>query len=156
MLLLCSVLLACLAGSAESATFFYGASRVDSGATSSSTAVVQSTQKDTSDPHLLLTVADSALRPDGGEGVDEAEGRGSSETADNGLNRDDLRDVYNFCIYLPVLEKAGRVRKSRQSREICGKLVEMLQPMFKRRRHIDTRRMELEEAVEAAKRAAWL
>uniref|UniRef100_A0A915DIQ6 BESS domain-containing protein n=1 Tax=Ditylenchus dipsaci TaxID=166011 RepID=A0A915DIQ6_9BILA len=50
------------------------------------------------------------------------------------LSEDDLKSVYTFCSLLPMLESSGRIQKNDQSREICEKLIVMLQPMFAKRR----------------------
>lgn len=50
------------------------------------------------------------------------------------LNEEELSNVYRFCLFLPKLELTGKVRRNEQTREICHKLLEMLQPMYERKR----------------------
>lgn len=49
------------------------------------------------------------------------------------FTNDDLYTVFNFCKLLPRLEEIGKVRQKKKCREICAKLIDMLQPMFKKK-----------------------
>lgn len=45
----------------------------------------------------------------------------------------DLYSVFSFCKLLPRLEEMGKVKPKKESREVCSKLIDMLQPMFKKK-----------------------
>ncbi|KAI1711288.1 hypothetical protein DdX_10162 [Ditylenchus destructor] len=97
----------------ESATFFYGATQQSEQNTQSS-----------GPPKTEMTPELSRF--------------GASAGGSHGkLSDDDLKNVYDFCNLLPMLEKMKQVQKNDQSREICGKLVAMLQPMFAKRKTTD-------------------
>ncbi|KAI1714194.1 hypothetical protein Ddc_11512 [Ditylenchus destructor] len=97
----------------ESATFFYGAT--------------QQSEQNTQSSGPPKTDMSSELSRFGG----------SASGSHGKLSDEDLKSVYTFCSFLPMLEKAGQVQKNDQSREICAKLVVMLRPMFAKRKNMD-------------------
>ncbi|KAH7730612.1 hypothetical protein AAVH_01661 [Aphelenchoides avenae] len=82
----------------------------------------------------LPALAESATFFYGATDLEGHQTPSSFESVPLSLNEEEMDSVYRFCLFLPKLELAGKVRRNDQTREICDKLLEMLQPMYERKR----------------------
>lgn len=81
---------------------------------------------------MVLTF--SASEPGNDEGLKPLE-EDSAETYDaseSKLTNEEMYSAYRFCQLLPHLEKINRVRKSKVTREVCDRLVTILDPVFQK------------------------
>ncbi|KAE9554782.1 hypothetical protein FO519_001979 [Halicephalobus sp. NKZ332] len=66
--------------------------------------------------------------------VDTVSGDNLPEVTDR-----ELKSVFSFCTMLPRLEESGKMKANNESKAICKKLIDMLQPMFKKKSESETK-----------------